>query len=142
MTQAGPGEAIDTARFSLADLVEASGLPERTVQYYITNGLVDPALGRGRSRYYTPAHLQQLMYVVHLREERLSVDEIRERVAAERAAQAAEAAEAASPLPIDHWERITLRPDLELHLRSDAPEGVRALARELIRLSDEWFGDE
>lgn len=121
-------------RFTLAELVEASGLPERTVQYWITEGLVSPALGRGRARYYTPAHLLELTRVQQLRAERLSIEEIRQRLTAE-AAPPPDAAH-------EHWRRIRLHPDLELHLRDDAPEGVAALARELAERAREWFGDE
>ncbi len=58
----------ETARFSLSELVDASGMPERTVRFYIDQGLIPPALGKGRSRYYTPEHLQLLEQVKTLRE--------------------------------------------------------------------------
>jgi DNA-binding transcriptional MerR regulator len=118
-------------RFSLAELVEASGLSERMVRHFITEGLVPPALGRGRSRYYTPEHLARLELVARLRAERLSFDEIRERLAGTGEATPAG----------DTWQRIELHPDLELHLRADASESVQALASELAQQARRWFGE-
>lgn len=120
-------------RFSLADLVESSGLPERTVRNFITEGLVPPALGRGRSRYYTTDHLQRLELVARLRAERLSFDEIRERLSAP---------DAAATTASETWLRLMLHPDLELLVRDDASESVQALARELALQARQWFGEE
>ncbi len=120
-------------RFSLADLVESSGLPERTVRGFITEGLVPPALGRGRSRYYTTDHVQRLELVARLRAERLSFDEIRERLSTSDPTAAPEG---------ETWQRLTLHPDLELLVRDDASESVQALARELALQARQWFGEE
>ena len=120
-------------RFSLSELVESSGLPERTVRHFITEGLVPPALGRGRSRYYTTDHLTRLELVARLRADRLSFDEIRERLTAP-----AETARFES----ETWQRLMLHPDLELLVRADASESVQALARELAVQAQQWFGDD
>lgn len=120
-------------RFSLAELVDASGVPERTIRQYITDGLIPASLGRGRSRYYTPDHLARLELVARLRTDRLSIDEIRERLNGT----------ATSPGPDGaNWQRLTFHPDLELHIRNDAPESVQALARELANEARRWFGNE
>ena len=44
----------EPARLTFREIVADSGLSERTVRYYIHEGLVPPAIGRGRSAYYTP----------------------------------------------------------------------------------------
>ena len=120
-------------RFSLAELVDASGLTERTVRYFITEGLVPPALGRGRSRYFTSDHLTRLELVARLRADRLSFDEIRERLAEPESDATTQA---------ENWHRLTLHPDLELLVRADASESVQALARELAVQAQRWFGEE
>lgn len=120
-------------RFSLAELVEASGVAGRTIRQYITDGLVPPALGKGRARYFTPDHLARLAMVAQLRADRLSVDEIRERL---------QVAGTGSELNTDTWRRIVLHPDLELLVRTEAPESVQALARELATQARRWFGEE
>jgi DNA-binding transcriptional MerR regulator len=119
-------------RFSLAELEEASGVSERTIRQFITDGLVPPALGRGRARYFTPDHLQRLELVAQMRADRLSVDEIRARLFG--AGTPASAGEA--------WRRLILHPDLELHIRDGAPEAVQTLAAELEEQARRWFGEE
>jgi len=49
-----------SARYSLADLAESSGLPARTVRYYIARGLLDGPEKAGRGACYGPGHLDQL----------------------------------------------------------------------------------
>lgn len=120
-------------RFSLAELEEASGVPERTIRQFITDGLIPPALGRGRARYFTPNHLERLTLVTQLRAERLSFDEIRERLNVVEGSPGQES---------DTWRRLILHPDLELNVRADAPESVQALASELAQQARRWFGDE
>jgi DNA-binding transcriptional MerR regulator len=119
----------------MAELIDATGLSERTIRYYISEGLVSPALGRGRSRYYTPRHLQELTRVTDLREQRLSVAEIRQQMlAVPRHSDSLESAPA--------WHRVVLHPSLELHVRDGAPESILALARQLEAQSREWLGDD
>jgi DNA-binding transcriptional MerR regulator len=121
------------ARFSMHDLVESSGLSERTIRYYITQGLIAPALGRGRARYFTPDHLEQLERAATLRAQRHSIEEIRDRLASQAVPH---------PATSQRWERAPLHATLELHLREDAPQAVRELARRIVELSQEWLGAE
>jgi DNA-binding transcriptional MerR regulator len=125
----------DAARFSMSDLVESSGLNERTIRYYISQGIVAPALGRGRSRYYTPHHLEQLERAAALRSRRLSIDEI-------RAQMQLTVQVAPEPTSGERWERVVLHPTLELHLHEDAPQAVRELARQVVALAHDWLGDD
>jgi len=120
-------------RFSLAELVEASGLTERTVRHFITVGLMPPAHGRGRARYYTTDHLARLELVARLRAERLSFDEIRERLTEPAVPVAADG---------DTWRRIVLHPDLEVHVRAGAPDSVERLVEEMLQQAGRWFGEE
>jgi DNA-binding transcriptional MerR regulator len=117
-------------RFSLGELVEATGLSDRTIRYYIEQGIVMGAKGRGRTSYYTPEHLQRLARVADLRKRGLSLSEIRESVAP---------ALPAPTVPGEIWERHYLHPMLELSLRSDAPEELRMLVRRFEQLAEQWF---
>lgn len=121
------------ARFTMSELVEATGLTPRTIRYYIQEGLAPPAAGRGRSSYYTAAHVEALTRIRELRERNLSHDEIRQALAPAPPAHA-EAGET--------WTRIGLHPALEIHVRADAPEHVRALVRELQDAAGRWLGPE
>lgn len=128
-------EPAATPRFTMADLTEATGLTERTIRFYIAEGLASPALGRGRSRYYTPQHVQELTRSAALREQRLSVPEIRELLATDSIVRPNLAAGVT-------WRRMGLHPALELHIREDAPEGIVALARAIEVQAREWLGDD
>ena len=114
----------DLARLTLKEIAESSNLPERTVRFYIREGLVSPALGRGRSAYYTTDHVLQLAQIAGWRQERRSLAEIRALLAAER-----------QPMqPVYHaeqWQRVRLHDDLELHVRVGASEAIQRLAQRL-----------
>lgn len=119
-------------RFTMAELEEATGVSARNIRYYIQEGLIPPAAGRGKSSYYTPEHVEQLEIVRDLRARGLSLDEIR----AARAPRS-EARDAG-----ESWQRIHLRDDLEIHLRADAPEAVRELTRRFQEQYELWLGVE
>ena len=118
-------------RFSMAELVEASGISDRTIRYYIEQGLLQHAYGRGRSSYYTSDHLERLTRIAGLRERGLSLAEIQESLAPQ----------APEPTVVSEiWERRLLHPALELAIRQDAPDDVRMLVQRFQQLADQWFG--
>jgi DNA-binding transcriptional MerR regulator len=123
-------EPATQPRFSMSELVEATGLNDRTIRFYIEEGLVPGAKGRGRSAYYTPEHHERLVRVADLRNHGLSLAEIREALAP-----------AAPELhaPAETWERHMLHPALEVNVRSDAPEDIRMLLRRFEQLAEQWF---
>lgn len=126
----------EPARFTMAELEESSGVTARNIRYYISNGLVSPALGKGSARYFTSQHLLELEFVARQRALHYSLDEIRELL---------EAVSEPEPEAIGRgevWERIHLHPTLELSIRGDAPESVRALVDSLRSVSRDWFGDD
>lgn len=55
-----------TTRFSLADLVRASGVPERTIRFYIHKGIVPHPEGARRGAYYGARHLEALLTAARL----------------------------------------------------------------------------
>jgi DNA-binding transcriptional MerR regulator len=64
--------------YTLAELAETSGLPERTLRLYRTKGLLDPPQLRGRVGYYTIDHLTQLRLVKALTDRRFPLAVIAE----------------------------------------------------------------
>jgi len=64
-------------RFTAADLARRSGLPLRTVRYYVQEGLVDPPSGRGRGAHFGESHLRQLARVRLLQSAGLDIPAIR-----------------------------------------------------------------
>ncbi len=117
-------------RFTMEELVDASGISDRTIRYYIEQGLLQHARGRGRSSYYTTEHLERLTRITDLRDRGLSLAEIRESFVP----QVQESA-----VPSEHWERLALHPSLEIGIRSDAPDDVRMLVQRFQQLADQWF---
>ena len=127
-------------RFSLAELVEATGVAARTVRYYIDRELMPRAEGKGRYAYYTAEHVEALARIRELRQRSLSLEEMREILIAERSPGPATPAGAT-------WTRLSIHPDLELHVRNGAPENVSAFVHQVQLLAVRWFegaedGDE
>jgi DNA-binding transcriptional MerR regulator len=61
---------------SFAGFCERAGVSERTVRYYVTQGLL-PSPGAGRSARWTEEHLQRLQLILQLRDKHLPLAEIR-----------------------------------------------------------------
>jgi DNA-binding transcriptional MerR regulator len=61
---------------SLADLAEKSGVPARTIRYYISLNLLEGPEQGGRGARYTAAHLERLNEIGKLQRRGLSLAEI------------------------------------------------------------------
>jgi DNA-binding transcriptional MerR regulator len=55
-----------TGYLTLAELAEASGLPARTIRFYISRGLLDGPSKPGRAAAYSPEHLTRLLHIKKL----------------------------------------------------------------------------
>jgi len=104
-------------RYSIADLEEQVGIPSRTIRYYISQGLLPPAHGRGPSATYDLGHLMRLRMIGSLRSTHLPLDQIKERLANLSDSEIAALLEVETEPPEDRWRRIELHPDIELHVR-------------------------
>lgn len=168
----------DNPNLEISELCERVDIPLRTVRYYIQQGLLPPTQreGAGRGPRYGEIHVATLRAIRELQKQGMTLDAIRERLAAldmrglARLAKADEqstlpnaphsspslsmaiprmAARMSTPpssrdesppeTPRSHWERITITPDIELHVRRPlAPywnkqlETLLALARRLL----------
>jgi DNA-binding transcriptional MerR regulator len=60
---------VNDEAMSLADLAEASGIPARTIRFYIARGLLDGPAKGGRDAIYTGAHLERLERIRKLQSE-------------------------------------------------------------------------
>lgn len=143
----------------MSDLVAATGATPRAVRFYVERGLLPKAEGRGTGLIYTEEHVLRLRAVRHFRAQRLTVAQIRDRLArlspaelarlgappsppgasppatlgpgTSRTTPAAGAADAARSWCAERWERVALLPGLELHVRADAGPLIRRLAEEI-----------
>jgi len=53
--------------WSLKELAEETGVPERTIRFYISRGLVDPPLRAGRDSAYGEAHKARILKIRELK---------------------------------------------------------------------------
>lgn len=106
----------------MAHLEAETGFSARTVRYYITQGLLPPAHGRGPSATYDDTHLLRLRAIRLLKDRHLPLEEIKAALGDLRDEEiAAQLRDDAAPPP-DRWQRISLHPNLELHVREPGSE--------------------
>ena len=68
------------AEMGIAELAERAGVTQRTIRYYVSEGLLPPPAGRGQRRAYNEEHLQQLERIQRLKLAYLPLHEIRRRL--------------------------------------------------------------
>ena len=120
---------MDDARYTLFELEDATGVPARTVRYYIQRELVDRPEGEKRGAYYTATHVEQLLRIRRWSEEGLSL----ERIARLLSAEAAPPSLAPQPGTLAVRTHVHLRPGLELVISPDEIGLDQAELRQLIR---------
>ena len=149
-----------TQVYDLAELSDRARVTPRTVRYYIQQGLLPAPGATGPGAKYGEAHLNRLRLIHRLQQAHLPLAEIRRRLEAISDAEVRDLSHAGtaadyahgllsamalpgpaavqSPAPAlpppaagrSQWERISLTPDLELHVR-------RPLSREHNKLVDQ-----
>ena len=67
--------------WTLAELAAESGVPARTVRFYIARGLLSPPARGGRGAFYTEEHLKLLGTVGEMQRQGLTLTEIGRRLA-------------------------------------------------------------
>lgn len=114
-------------RYTLSDLERETGVTARTIRYYISEGLLQPAYGRGPSATYDPDHLLRLQLINRLKDERLSLRDIKERLSHLTPEDIAVMLKVQMQPEADTWRRYELHPDLEISVR-ERQGGERAPA--------------
>jgi len=71
-------------QLSLAELVEQSGLPARTIRWYQSEGLLPKPAKQGREAVYGPEHVERLRLIADLRDRGLTLVAIRDLLKDER----------------------------------------------------------
>ena len=103
-----PAEAL-----TLADLSATTGIPGRTIRFYIAQGLMDGPDTAGRTSRYAPRHLERLQAIQAAKQQGMTLGEIRRRLAGP-----VEEPTSPSPAPVEVY---TLSPDVTVLLRTDVP---------------------
>jgi len=108
-------------RYTLADLERETGVNARTIRYYITEGLLQPAYGRGPSSTYDSDHLLRLRMIQQFKEERLSLKDIKERLSHLTPEDIAVILKVEMQPEAESWRRYALHPDFEIMVREVSP---------------------
>ncbi len=112
---------------TLAELSAASGIPARTIRFYIARGLLNGPVKAGRSAAYTDEHLARLETIKQLQDSGRMLSEI-----AHDLSHAAPVPSAAAPWP---WWQHVIGDDVMVLVRGDVSpwrmKHIRAAVDEL-----------
>jgi DNA-binding transcriptional MerR regulator len=114
----------DRHRYSMDDLERETGINARTIRFYITQGLLQPAHGRGPSATYDLGHLLRLRMIKTMRDEHKPLAEIKNRLADMADRDIASLLDIQTRPAEDRWRRVQVHPDVELHIRERAGQAV------------------
>ncbi len=120
---------MDDTQYTLFELEATTGVPARTIRYYIQRELLDRPEGEKRGAFYTPAHVEQLLRIRRWSEDGLSL----ERIARLLSSDSVPPKLAAEPGTIAVRTHVHLRPGIELVISPDEIELDQAELRQLIR---------
>ncbi len=109
--------AAEPNRYALGDLERETGVAGRTIRYYISEGLLPPAYGRGPGATYDLGHLARLQMIQALKSQHLPLADIRQRLSDHSDGEILALLNIQSAPAEDTWRRIELHPDIELHVR-------------------------
>jgi DNA-binding transcriptional MerR regulator len=111
-------------RYTIEELERLSGYAPRTIRYYIARGLLQPAYGRGPTATYDRDHLRRLQYIDLLKQERMSLDQIREHLVEMEPADIEVALRGQFSPSADLWRHLRLHDDMTIMIR-DRQQGRR-----------------
>jgi len=123
MSDHGPVPSMDDLegqRYTMTQLQEETGLSPRTIRYYITQGLLSPAHGRGPSATYDDGHLLRLLAINEFKKRMLPLETIKNRLGNMSDADIESSLRLTSTDDIELWRRYELHPDIQLHVRTRA----------------------
>ncbi len=128
----------DKDRFSLDEISTLADLPQRTVRYYIQEGLVDRPEGAKRGAYYTRDHLDQLLTIRKWQRAGLNLERIRELICEPEGGPPLPPQRPKKPGDVTLRSHVVIEPGVELVIEPEeanlTPEQLRALAREAAAL--------
>jgi DNA-binding transcriptional MerR regulator len=124
---------------TLAELADESGIPARTIRFYIARGLLDGPAKAGRNAFYTAAHLARLEQIKALQGQGKTLSEI--------APELGGTDPAATALVARPWVQFAVADDLIVMARADVTpwraRQLRAAVQELVaRLGTEREREE
>ena len=114
---------------TLGEMAEASGLPARTIRFYIARGLLNGPVKAGRGAAYTAEHLARLDRIKGLQSEGRTLSEI--------ARMLGEGSEESAESPPTAWWQHSIADDILVWVKADLSpwrmKQVRAAVEEFTR---------
>lgn len=160
----------EAATYDLNELSDKAGVTVRTVRFYIQQGLLPAPEAQGPATRYGQGHLDRLLLIRHLQREHQPLAEIRAQLEglsdedvsrvlstsrpSKRPSSAVDYVRsvlgalphAASPRPStpvkSQWERISLAPDVELHVRRPLTREANRRVEKLLALARQILQEE
>lgn len=106
-------------RMTLAELADASGLPARTIRFYIARGLLEGPAKAGRGAAYTRGHLERLARIKTLQAEGRMLADI---------SRALDGTQTKAAIPATAWWQHAIAEDVVVWMRADtAPWRARQI---------------
>jgi DNA-binding transcriptional MerR regulator len=119
--------------FSLDELCSLTGIPKRTIRYYVQLGLMDRPEGETRAARYGQKHLEQLLLIKKWSAAGVSLDRIADLL---RGEPPPVPARQAVPGSVEVRSHLVVAPGVELVIEPSraglSPEHVRAFARSVM----------
>lgn len=131
--EAAPGDAGNG--ISLNELAKMSGVPERTIRYYISRGLISGPMRGGRGAEYTEEHLAAIQNVRRLQSGGMTLAEIEYQFAQ----PGGNRRPAIAP---ESWSMYRISPDVTVQVRDGlSPWRIKHLRSAIARLAAELAAD-
>ena len=120
---------------TLAELSEESGIPARTIRFYIARGLLDGPVKAGRGAVYTAQHLARIEKIKSLQAEGRMLSEIAHVVNQDEPHET-------GPPPVAWWQHV-IHDDVMVWVRGDvSPWRMRQIRAAIDDLSGRLSGDQ
>ena len=128
--EAHPGDGI-----SLNELAKKSGVPERTIRYYISRGLIPGPMRGGRGAEYTEEHLAGIQNVRRLQSGGMTLAEIEYQFAQDDGHRL-------PAIQPESWSMYRISPDVTVEVRDGlSPWRIKRLRSAIARLARELAAD-
>lgn len=116
-------------RWTLTELAERSGVPGRTLRYYISRGLMDGPAQAGRSAYYNRKHLTRIEQIRKLQQEGLMLAQIASKVTATE--------QRVRHLEFETWMQYDIHPEVRVMVKEGlSPWKVRLIRDSILELAN------
>jgi DNA-binding transcriptional MerR regulator len=120
---------------TLAELSEASGIPARTLRFYIARGLLDGPVKAGRGAVYTAQHLERIEKIKRLQSEGRMLADIVHLLNGNESAES-------GPPPSPWWQHV-IHDDVMVWVRGDvSPWRMRQIRAAIGDFSGRLSGNE